>query len=334
MATDGWFGLVWFGLVSSDQSGMDVFLNSGIVSVLENLSDRFQDLKRTYNMMGTRASRHRTKSEREEKIRNYEEYYLKNHSRRQNVEPAVGIIVSRKNLTKRSMSTVSENNNKALSDLRTFRMRCTSSISRQSTCSQTKDWLSYNSNHDPQNCGQILKSSSHGQIYLTRTTPPTSSYTNSGLDEVFSEEDDVFFDFNVATKDSISDHELDDNEIQITIFHEHKRNLLTVSIHRATPVLEDSEKLFAKVSIQPAQKQTQKGQRIDLQKVKRWEEDFVFKKLTIGQLESCSVIIKIYQKTGIFKSATEQYVAKVALKDVDIKGFETTKLMLQKPTSY
>ncbi|ESO88079.1 hypothetical protein LOTGIDRAFT_175912 [Lottia gigantea] len=321
---------------------MDVFLNSGIASMMESLIDRFQDMKTTYNMMGNRARRHRAKSERKEQFRKraatYEEYYFKNHSRRHN--GGSESIVSRKKWARKSLGTVSENNNKALSDLITFRMRCTSSTFGQSTStyasaySQTKDWLSYNSNHDAQNCGQIVKTSSYGQMYLTRTTPPTSSYTNSGLDEVFSEEDDVFFDFNVATKDSISDHELDDNEIQITIFHEHKRNLLTVSIHRATPVLEDSGKLFAKVSIQPAQKQTQKGQRIDLQKVKRWEEDFVFKKLTIGQLESCSVIIKIYQKTGIFKSATEQYVAKVALKDVDIKGFETTKLMLQKPTSY
>ncbi|ESO96021.1 hypothetical protein LOTGIDRAFT_160004 [Lottia gigantea] len=129
-------------------------------------------------------------------------------------------------------------------------------------------------------------------------------------------------------KDSIADVELDTDQVQLTINHEHRKNALHVSIHRATLTFPNNGRIYAKLCLLPNKLQKKKGKAIDLAKAKRWEEDFRFTDLSIGQLETCSIKIKIYQENGFFKRPFLKYGAVIALKDVDITDFRTTVLSL------
>ncbi|ESO87601.1 hypothetical protein LOTGIDRAFT_166483 [Lottia gigantea] len=133
-------------------------------------------------------------------------------------------------------------------------------------------------------------------------------------------------------KDSISDYELNDNEIQITINHEQKRNFLNVTIHRVnvTSLPSDIEHIIARVYVTPGKLQKQNSKSIGVKKASRWEHEFTFKKLTIGQLEDCSIRFQIFTTKGFFKVPVRIGRVSVDLKDVNISDFRTTILKLER----
>ncbi|ESP04294.1 hypothetical protein LOTGIDRAFT_170884 [Lottia gigantea] len=127
--------------------------------------------------------------------------------------------------------------------------------------------------------------------------------------------------------DSITDVDLRVNQIQMTIHHEHKPNLLTVTIHRVR-ILEDTlankSKIFATVNLTSSKSQKKKSRSIDCEQAKVWEEEFIFKKMTIADLEESSIEIKMYRKMKFPKFPKYHSKTIVALCDVNINDFLTT----------
>ncbi|ESP02733.1 hypothetical protein LOTGIDRAFT_171804 [Lottia gigantea] len=134
-------------------------------------------------------------------------------------------------------------------------------------------------------------------------------------------------------RDSIADVDLGTDQVQITINHEHKNNLLCVSLHRARLTFPKHGRIFTKLCILPNKLQKRRGKLIAIANTKKWEEDFVFTKLSIGELETCSIQIRIYEEKGFMKRPLLKYETVVAFKDVDLTNFQTTILPLKTMTN-